>query len=234
MAINQFQMTGDVHVVIRSISAGTINGVTYEANEVITSFTGDVNLNYAEVRSVANTRKTELASNDTFANNLIIIPKQLNEGIYKLIANQKSGDISVPVISSETSNSSGEIYLNAEIDPAFLIIKNTSGQKITNFTVDNENGIISNLSNSTEYKVYYYKITTPITSLTFEGVVLPYLKIELIGKGNINNETKSFLIVVPKAQVNGAPQFSFDNSSIVTVLLECNIINLDAVSIHYY
>lgn len=234
MAINQFQMTGDVYVVIRAIAAGAINGTTYEANEVITSFTGDVNLNYDNVGTIANTARTELARNDVYASSMTIIPKQLNDGMYKLIANQSSGDISVPVIATETSNASGQIYLNAEIDPAFLIVKDSSGSKVTGFTVDNVNGVISGLSNSTEYKVYYYKVVTPLSSITFEDVTLPYLKVELIGKGNVNNDTKSFLVVVPKAQINATPSLNFDNESMVNIILDCLIINSDSVQIHHY
>jgi hypothetical protein len=234
MPINQFQMTGDVYVIIRAISAGTINSATYEANEVIASFTADVNLNYDNVGTIANTARTELARNDVYASNMTIIPKQLNDGMYKLIANSFSGDISVPVITTETSNESGEIYLNAEIDPAFLIVKDTNGNKITGLTVDNANGIISGLSNSTGYKVYYYKVVEPISSITFENTSLPYLKIELIGKGNINNETKSFLIIIPKSQINATPTLNFDNSSMINIVLDCLIINSDAVQIHHY
>jgi hypothetical protein len=234
MPINQFQMTGDVYVIIRAISAGTINSATYEANEVIASFTADVNLNYDNVGTIANTARTELARNDVYASNMTIIPKQLNDGMYKLIANSFSEDISVPVITTETSNESGEIYLNAEIDPAFLIVKDTNGNKITGLTVDNANGIISGLSNSTGYKVYYYKVVEPISSITFENTSLPYLKIELIGKGNINNETKSFLIIIPKSQINATPTLNFDNSSMINIVLDCLIINSDAVQIHHY
>jgi hypothetical protein len=227
-------MTGDVYVIIRAISAGMINGATYDANEVIASFTADVNLSYDNVGTVANTARTELARNDVYASNMTIIPKQLNDGMYKLIANSFSGDISVPVLTTETSNGSGEIYLNVEIDPAFLIVKDINGNKITGLTVDNANGIISGLSNTTEYKVYYYKVVEPINSITFENTSLPYLKIELIGKGNINNETKSFLIIIPKSQINATPTLNFDNSSMINIVLDCLIINSDAVQIHHY
>lgn len=234
MAINQFQMTGDVYVIIRAIGNSTINGTNYLANEVITSFTGDVSVSFAELTSIVNTAKTELARNNVYANDVTIIPKQLNDGIYNLIGKRLTGDVSVPVIASHTTNASGEIYLNAEMDSSFLIIKNTAGAIVTGYSVDYEAGTITGLANTTEYKVYYYQVKTPIASLNFEDVTLPYVKIELVGKGNINNETKSFLVNIPKAQINGAPQLNFNNTSIINILLNCNIINLNAVELYYY
>lgn len=234
MAINQFQMTGDVYVIIRAISAGAINGTNYQANEVITSFTGDVSLSYDELTTVVTTAKTELARNDVYASTITIVPKQLHDGLYNIIGKRLSGDIAVPVITSVTSNSSGQVFLNTEMDDVSLIIKNDSGAIVTGYTVDYAAGTITGLANSTAYKIYYYQSKTPIASLTFEDVTLPYLKIELVGKGNINNESKSFLVVIPKAQINGAPQLNFSNDSIINILLNCNIINLNAVELYYY
>ena len=234
MAINQFQMTGDVYVIIRAIGDSTINGTNYLANEVITSFTGDVSVGFAELTSIANTAKTELARNNVYANTVTIIPKQLNDGIYNLIGKRLSGDVSVPVITTQTSNGSGEIYLNTEMDPDFLIIKDLQGTIVTGYSTDFAAGTITGLANTTDYKIYYYQIKTPIASLNFEDVELPYVKIELVGKGNINNDTKSFLVIVPKAQINGAPELNFSNDSIINILLNCNIINLNAVELYYY
>jgi len=234
MAVNQFQMTGDVYVIIRALSNTTINDTAYLANEVITSFTGDVNLSYAELTSVVNTAKTELARNNVYADSVTIIPKQLNDGIYNLIGKRLTGNVSVPVITTQTSNGSGEVYLNTEMDSSFLIVKDTAGTIVTGYTVDYVAGTITGLANSTEYKIYYYQVKTPIASLNFEDVELPYVKIELVGKGNINNESKSFLVVIPKAQINGAPQLNFNNSSIINILLNCTIINLNTVELYYY
>ena len=234
MAIKQFQMTGDVYVIVRSIGNITINGTNYIDNEVIASFTADVNVSFGTTNSTATTSNTQLARTDTFAQDLTVIPKILNDGVYNLISNKLSGDISVPVISSKTSNASGVVYLNSAIDSSFLIIKTTNGDTVTGYTVDNTTGTITGLANSTDYKVYYYEIKTPLTSLTFEGVQLPYLKMELVGKGNINNETKSFFVSIPKAQIDGSPQLNFNNSSIINIILSCNIINLEKVTMHYY
>jgi hypothetical protein len=234
MAINQFQMTGDVYVVVRSIGASTINGTNYTDNEVIASFTADVNLNFGTTDTVATTSKTQLARTSTFAQSLTVVPKILNDGVYNLISNRLTGDISVPVITTKTSNGSGAIYLNSEIDSTFLIIKDSNNSKVTGYSVDNAAGTITGLSNDTEYKLYYYEIKTPVTSLQFEDIAIPYVKMELIGKGNINNENKGFLVTIPKVQVDGSPQLTFNNTSIINVVLECDIINLDKVTMHYY
>ena len=78
MPINQFQMTGDVNVIIRAIAPTTINGITYQTNEVITNFTGDVVVSYNDVTATARTNKNELAKNDVFANSMQISPKIMN------------------------------------------------------------------------------------------------------------------------------------------------------------
>lgn len=234
MSINQFQMTGDVYVVVRSIGNSNINGNNYTNNEVIASFTADVNLNFGTTNTLATTSRTELARTSAFAQSLVVIPKILNDGVYNLISNRLSGDISVPIIVTKTSDSSGVIYLNSAIDSSFLIIKDTNASTVSGYTADYSNGTITGLSNSTEYKLYYYEIKTPITSLQFEDIAIPYVKMELIGKGNINNEGKSFLVTIPKVQVDGSPQLTFNNTSIINVILECDIINLDKVTMHYY
>jgi hypothetical protein len=236
MAIKQFQMTGDVYVIIRAINNTAINGINYQVNEVITSFTGDVSLSYNELTSVVTTAKTELARNNVYASDITIVPKQLHDGIYNLIGKRLSGDILVPVISSQKTNANGEIFLNAQISPEGFIIKDSQGAIVNTaaYTVNLNDGVITGLSSEVEYKVYYYQIKTPLASLNFEEVAIPYVKIELVGKGNINNQTKSFLVVIPKAQINGAPQLNFNNDSIINILLNCNIINLNVVELYYY
>lgn len=234
MAINQFQMTGDVHVIVRAIGNVAINGTDYIANEVIASFTGDVSVNFGSTQSVARTDTTQLARNDVYADTLSIIPKILNDGVYNLISKRIAGDVLVPVIVTKTSNASGAIYLNSEVSNTSFIIKNTTGTILSGYSVDATTGTITGLSANTEHKLYYYEVKTPLTSVTFEGAILPYVKMELVGKGNVNNETKSFLIEIPKVQINGSPQLNFDNSSIINIILNCNIINLDIVKMYYY
>lgn len=234
MSINQFQMTGDVFVIIRTIAQCNINNIAYQPNEVVTSFTADVNVNYTDISSSVRTNKTELSRNDVYADSLQIIPKQLNDGVYNLIGKRLSGNVLVPVIKSYESDGSGAIFLNAEISNHFFLIKDSSGDIVTGYTVNHTDGIITGLTPETDYKLYYYLIKTPIASLTFEDVVLPYLRIELVGKGNINNETKSFLVNIPRAQINSAPQMAFNNSSIINVALLANVINIDEIELHYY
>ena len=235
MAINQFQMTGDVSVIIRSLAPTTINDTNYIANEVITSFTADVAVSFVDSSSFARTDKNLLSKNDVFADTLNIVPKQLNDGLYNIIGKKLLNDIIVPGIKTYTANGDGDIYLNIELDTSFLMIKNpTTHAVITGYTVDYANGIITGLTADTDYKVYYYSKHDSITSLSFENIKIPYVKIELIGKGNINNESKSFLVNIPKAQINSAPRMNFDNSSVVSVILQCNIINSDEVELHYY
>lgn len=234
MSINQFQMTGDVFVIIRALAPSQINNVHYNVNDVITSFTADVTVDFNDVMSSARTNKTELSKNDVFANSLTIVPKQLHEGIYNLIGKQLNNNIKVPGIKTFTSNSEGEIYTNLTLNESFIAIKDSSGDAVSGYQVDYPNGIISNLIEDASYRVYFYSNQSSITSLSFENIQIPYVKIELLGKGNINNESKSFLVNIPKAQINSAPQMTFDNSSIINVILQCSIINSNEVELHYY
>jgi hypothetical protein len=73
MAINQFQMTGDVYAILRAVAPCTINNVSYVANEVITSFTADVAVNFVDVNSLARSDKNLLSKNDVFADSLNIM-----------------------------------------------------------------------------------------------------------------------------------------------------------------
>jgi hypothetical protein len=234
MSINQFQMTGDVFVIIRAIVPCNINNLAYAAHEVVTSFTADVNVNYSDINSKITTNKTELSRNEVYADSLQIVPKQLNDGVYNLIGKRLSGNVLVPVIKSFESDGNGTILLNAEISSHFFLVKNEAGNIVTGYNVNYADGIVSGLDNETAYRLYYYLVKTPIASLTFEDVALPYLRIELVGKGNINNETKSFLVNIPRAQINSAPQMTFNNSSIINVALLANVINIDEIELHYY
>jgi hypothetical protein len=234
MAINQFQMAGDVNVIIRALGATTINGSSYRANEVITHFTADVTISYRDNTAVARTDKTELAKNDVFANNMTIIPKQLNEGLYNLIGKKLPSNTISPIIKKETSNNSGSILLNRTLDDSFIMLKKDEIE-VTGYTVDYPNGVISGLEEDTEYRVYAYQvISETISSYSFENIPIPYVMIELVGSGNINNLTKSYLIRVPKASINSAPQLNLDNESIVNIALDVNILNSDDVQLHYY
>lgn len=234
MSINQFQMTGDVFVIIRAIVPCDINNIAYEANEVVTSFTADVNVNYSDINSKITTNKTELSRNEVYADSLQIVPKQLNDGVYNLIGKRLSGNVLVPVIKSFESDVNGTILLNAEISSHFILIKDAAGNTVTGYNVDFVDGTVTGLDADTTFKLYFYLVKTPIASLTFEDVALPYLRIELVGKGNINNETKSFLVNIPRAQINSAPQMTFNNSSIINVALLANVINIDEIELHYY
>jgi hypothetical protein len=234
MAINQFQMTGDVSVILRSLAPTTINNISYIKNEVIASFTADVAVSFVDVNSSATTNKNELFKNDVFADSLSILPKQLNDGIYNIVGKRLSSSIIVPGIKTLTSNDQGEIYTNLSLDDNFFMVRDSAGDIVTGYTVDYPNGVVSGLTADTDYKLYYYASHTSITSLSFENIQIPYVRIELLGKGNINNESKSFLVVIPKAQINSAPRMNFDNSSIINVILQCNIINTEEIELHYY
>lgn len=234
MAINQFQMTGDVNVIIRALGETVINGSTYLANEVITNFTGDVTLSYRDNSAAARTDKTELSKNDVFANSMTIIPKQLNEGLYNLIGRKLPTSTIAPIIKKQTTDSGGVINLNRTLDDSFLMLKKDE-VVVTGYSVDYANGVISGLIADTEYKVSgYQSVNQTVASYSFESVPIPYVMIELVGSGNINNQTKSYLVRVPKASVNSAPQLTFDNESIINITLDIVIINSDDIELHYY
>jgi hypothetical protein len=234
MPINQFQMTGDVNVIIRAIAPTTINGITYQTNEVITNFTGDVVVSYNDVTATARTNKNELAKNDVFANSMQISPKIMNEGLYNLIGKKLPSNTKAPIIKKETSDAQGKIFLNRTLDDSFIMVTEDS-QVVSGYDVDYETGVISDLHADTEYRISAYQlISETVASYSFENVPLPYFMIELVGAGNINNSGKSFLLRVPKASINSAPQLNFDNDSIVNVILTVNIINSNELELHYY
>jgi hypothetical protein len=234
MPINQFQMTGDVNVVIRAIAPTTINGITYQINEVITNFTGDVIVGYEDSTSLARTNKNELSKNDVFANSMQISPKIMNEGLYNLIGKKLPSNTKAPIIKKETSDAQGKIFLNRTLDESFIMITENS-QVVSGYDVDYETGVISDLNADTEYRISAYQlISQTVASYSFENVPLPYFMIELVGAGNINNVSKNFLVRVPKASINSAPQLNFDNESIVNVILTANIINSNELELHYY
>lgn len=234
MSIKQFQMTGDVYIVFRAVADCNINGHPYINNEVITSFTGDVTINYTDLTSIISTNKNQLAKNEVFSDSMTIVPKQLNDGLYDLIGKRLANTVDVPYIKTFDANANGQILLNTAFKAGSLVIKTMSGTTVTGYTADNETGIITGLTALTSYKLYYYITKTTDASVNFEDISIPYVKIELIGKGNINNASKSFLVIIPKAQINSAPQLSFDNESIINIVLNCNVINTDKIELHYY
>jgi hypothetical protein len=234
MAIKQFQMTGDVYIVFRAIADCNINGKQYLNNEVITSFTGDVTINYTDLSSIISTNKNQLAKNEVFSDTMTIVPKQLNDGLYDLIGKRISNVLDVPFIRTVEANSSGEILLNSDFKPGSLVIKDSAGLVITGYISDPTTGIISNLTPETNYKLYYYVTKNTEASLNFEDLNLPYVRIELLGKGNINNVSKSFMVIIPRVQINSAPQMSFDNESIINIVLNCTVINNEQTELHYY
>jgi hypothetical protein len=234
MSIKQFQMTGDVFVVFRAIANSTINGKAFTANEVITSFTGDVTLNYTDLSSLITTNRNQLAKNEVFSDTMTIVPKHLNDGLYDLIGKRIGNTVDVPYIKTFTTNENGQILLNSEFKSGSLVIKDHSGSVVSGYIADPETGIITGLAGETDYKLYYYVNKTTLASLNFEDIHIPYVRIELVGKGNIDNATKSFMVIVPKVQVNSAPQMSFDNESIINIILNCNILGMDKVELHYY
>jgi hypothetical protein len=234
MPINQFQMTGDVNVVIRAITPTNINGITYQTNEVITNFTGDVLVNYNDINTLARTNKNELAKNDVFADSMQITPKIMNEGLYNLIGKKLPSNTKAPLIKKETSDPTGSIFLNRTLDNSFFMVKKDS-QTVSGYTVDYATGIISGLEADTEYRISAYQIISQtVASYSFENMPLPYFMIELVGAGNINNASTNFLLRIPKVNINSAPQLNFDNESIVNVVLTANIINSQELELHYY
>jgi hypothetical protein len=236
MPINQFQMTGDVNVVIRAIAPTTINGITYQINEVITNFTGDVLVNYNDINTVSRTNKNELAKNDVFADSMQITPKIMNEGLYNLIGKKLPSNTKAPLIKKETSDASGNIFLNRTLDDSFFMVKKDLQTVSSNdYTVNYETGVISGLEADTEYRISAYQIIPQtVASYSFENMPLPYFMIELVGAGNINHVAKNFLLRIPKVNINSAPQLNFDNESIVNVVLTANIINSQELELHYY
>jgi hypothetical protein len=229
MIENAFNMTGEVNVIIRAIKEASINGVNYIANEVISSFKGEVLMDSSQFQTDIATDKNLLSFFKANANAIGIKPRSLTPEIYKLISVKGTNDFYVPSIRTVSSNASGVVYTNATINN--VIVKNSVGNIVTAI-VDETTGVISTLEPTTEYKIYMGILKEGV-SYQFDNSFLPFVQIELIAEGNINGITGHCYIKIDKASLSSSPRFNFNNQEVINVDLLFKIINEEALMVYY-
>jgi hypothetical protein len=229
---------GNVNIFIKAIDAVSLMGVSYAAGEVIATFENAYfALNFSNQNKNITKGPINILNFNTMAvESITIDPKSLNYNHFNFIASSKSADqnIYVPVKESITTDSSGAVFLiRIPVQAKGVIVKNSSNQTVTGYTIDYGTGRITGLGNSITYTAYYYFQDVSLVGFTLKEIRTPYFKIEITGENNINGVSRFMFIEIPRASIDIATVLDFKNDMLVAPEMNFKILDGEASIIYY-
>jgi|688.fasta_scaffold15834_3 hypothetical protein len=229
---------GNVNIFIKAIDAVNLMGVSYAAGEVIANFENAYfALNFSNQNKNITKGPVNILNFNTIAvESISIDPKSLDYNHFNFIASSKSVDqnIYVPVKESITTDSTGVVFLiRIPFQAKGVIIKNSSNQIVTGYTIDYNTGRITSLGNSTTYTAYYYFQDVSLVGFSLKEIRTPYFKIEITGENNINGVSRFMFIEIPRASIDIATVLDFKNDMLVAPEMNFKILDGEASIIYY-
>lgn len=229
---------GNVNIFVKAIDAINLMGVNYAAGEIIATFENAYfTLNFSNQNKNITKGPVNILNFNTMAiDSITIDPKSLSYNHFNFIASSKSADqnIYIPVKESITTDSTGVVFLiRTPIQSRGVIIKNSSNQTVTGYTIDYNTGQISSLGNSTTYTAYYYFQDISLVGFNLKEIRTPYFKIEITGENNINGVSRFMYIDIPRASIDIATVLDFKNDMLVAPEMNFKILNGEASIIYY-
>lgn len=229
---------GNVSIFIKAIDTVKLMGVTYAAGEVVAFFENAYfALNFANQNKNITKGPINILNYNTMAvESINIDPKSLEYNHFNFIAGSKSVDqnIYIPVKEEITTDSTGVVFLiRTPAQSKGVIIKNTSNEVVTGYTIDYNTGQISSLANTTKYIAYYYFQDISLVGFALNEIRTPYFKIEITGENNINGVSRFMYIEIPRASIDIATVLDFKNDMLVAPEMTFKILDGEASIIYY-
>jgi len=237
---DKISTTGRVDVIMRSFGDATINGISYKKNEPVLVLKNiNAQIIYDENNKTARSKTNVLHSANSIPNKILIFPKSLTQDIYKLIGMDKNSgqETLMPYFEKYLSDAGGQFITNQTIDETSdIFIYDSLKQRVETFTIGS-NGFVNNLAIDTVYYISYYSKETNQMQRELQLDTIPYLTIEIIQKGKINNINTTCLIKIPRCSLSVVPNLTLSEGTITGTGLEFTIIKInndDNVVVTYY
>lgn len=210
MMNNLLEFGGVGQIIATALCDFDINNIHYKKDDVILFF-NDVQINffYRNLDSVSKSLKSQVSYNEYFLDSVSINEVPLNNNFNFLL----SKETEKVVKEVEESLAMNNVLLLKHLP----IIDSIRIKGISNYNVDVVNDVVvissSEFVNSTYYTVEYDKtINCSTCVLDNSENTLPYLKLQIKFKGNVDKNTNEGYVFIPKAAAVLNPIFSLSNN----------------------
>jgi hypothetical protein len=205
------------------------NGQKYKAGDIVLNL-NDVSMhfNYGTTTSDAKSSRTQLYYNEYYLDNFIIEMAPFNLQTQKLFANLTSDKITV-IETEQSMAMMGRLLLSKTLkNDGYIKIEN-----IENFDIDTQNDITIISSVDFQDNKYYnivYETEMDCNTIELDNAALeiPYLKVQINFKGNIDKLPMSNYFFIDKAAVRLTPLFSLQGNTVSHIKLLFKVIYGDS------
>lgn len=226
------ELGGKCRVIVRAFCDFEVNDYQYNKDDVLFIFDGvDIQFTYNEkIKDKTIGAKNILAFDVRKLNALVIDSASVDSDFIQLFTEKKADKFDIPVVEDnvlisghklfpvKTPKEDTKIYIDGFGFFPFTWIENDNYAVIE----DNDNA----LTDDTYNIVYYSEVEKPIFNIN-NNMILPYLKLEILGKGNINKEEGNVFISIPRASLLTRPDYSLVSSTVTAQNLSFKIIDDD-------
>lgn len=220
-----------VDVVIRFKTEKTINGKTYTANEPYLYLKdAQAVINYSGEDKTSSTNKTILANSNIAPRSVSIGGFSFSRKIIALLSQFETENYSYDKTRFESVVvEDNELYLDPNLvvnENKPMFVYDEDFNKI-DFEFDGETNLITGaaLENSKEYLVVYSSVELGPKFNLNNDFHVPYMSLEIQGKGNIDKEEKDMIMYFDKVSLVSMLEFNFIQDQIINVPLEFHIID---------
>ena len=210
MMNNLLEFGGVGQIIATALCDFDINDVHYKKDDVVLFF-NDVPINffYRNLDSLSKSLKSQVSYNEYFLDSVSINEVPLNNN-FDFLLNKETEKVVKEVEESLVMN-------NALLLKYLPIIDSIRIKGVSNYNVSivNDVAVISSpeFINSTYYVVEYDKtINCSTCVLDSSENTLPYLKLQIKFRGNVDKNTNEGYVFIPKAAVVLNPIFSLNNN----------------------
>jgi hypothetical protein len=234
----QFATAGNVTIIIRAIAPIHLLGTDYQTNDVIAYFEhANFVFDFQNInKNIKASAQTLLSFNVMAPESITIQPKLITHNLFNFIAARKllnTEIVAIPITTKMSADENGEILLQyLPTSDKELWIKNQNRINV-DANVNYSNGLITNLVALENYLIFYYTYQDVIIAYSLEKVELPYFKIEILGKTNINGLSRDMLITIPRAALEIQDNLKFEADRLADLELKFHIIKGEASIVYY-
>lgn len=222
----EFGGTGDL--IATAICDFELNGIFFKQGDIILNLENvGVHFHYNNASSNIASKRNQIYYNEYYLDSFSINVAPFNFQTQKLFSETTQDTFAIIEHERLIAMSGKLLLLGTPSDTTSIKIAG-----IENFTATTVNGVVvldsMDLKNENEYDVYYYReIKSNVLNLDNADLDIPYLKIQIVFRGNSDKQNSINYFIVDKAAVRLTPVFNLIDNSVSYIQLFFKVIDSD-------
>lgn len=224
--LNLMEFGGTGHLILTAICDFDYNGISYKTGDIVLDLKDSyINFNYGSVVTDIKSSRNQVYYNEYYLDNFVIDVAPLNLQTQQLFSKMSNNKLTIVEKESATAMM-GQLLLIQEPDSDGII----SIEGISNYELIINNGVpvirSAEFQNGQNYDVFYKK-TLQCNTLELDNSEcdLPYLKAQILFKGNNDKTTSINYFVIEKTALRLTPMFNLRNNSVSHIKLMFKVID---------